>query len=186
MKSPFVVFVANRAELRRKLQGLKNRPCPFCKKAGTLNRHSRIDGNDPDACSGRIFRGQRVFCSNRCQHGGCGHTFSMIFAWVLPRHTVVTTQLWAILQHLSRGKSIKSAWEILGLSLALETFYHLLHRVRYFFTKLRVILKPRLPPAISAHRDPLRQLTTNLRLAFPSACDPIRAFQYHFQRSSLG
>jgi len=65
-----------------------------------LNRHSVLRGNDPAVVNGSLARGQRVFCSDRGQRGGCGKTFPLFFAEVLPRHTFPASLLWALLRAL--------------------------------------------------------------------------------------
>ena len=73
--------------LREHLVLLKEFGCPFCGASETLNRHSKLYGNQVDGSQdGRIQRGQRVWCSNRGQRGGCGRSFSLFLAGVLPRH----------------------------------------------------------------------------------------------------
>jgi len=110
----------------------------------------------------------------------------MLYAWVLFRHTVTTTQLWAILEKRAHGKSIKSARQILGMSLALETFYHLLRRVCRLSAWIIAVLKVRLATTFCEPRDPLRRLATCLRRAFPFAADPLLAFQWRDQRTFVG
>ena len=68
---------------------LKQLRCPGCGAAETLNRHSKLYGNDPHASDGQAQgqRGQRVWCSNRGQRGGCGRTVSLFLAVMLPRHS---------------------------------------------------------------------------------------------------
>ena len=76
------------SELGEYLLLLKQLCCPECGVAETLNCHSKLYGNDPDSTQGgRIQRGQRVWCCSRGQRGGCGKTFSIFLADVLPRHT---------------------------------------------------------------------------------------------------
>ena len=64
-----------------------------------------------------------MFCSNRGQRGGCGGTFSIFLAEVLPRHTVRATLLWKLLSQLLTEAGIKAAAETLRLPFALETLY---------------------------------------------------------------
>ena len=110
---------------------LKQFRCPGCGAAETLNCHSKLYGNDPSASDGKAQgqRGQRVWCCNRGRRGGCGRSFSIFLADVLPRHTVTGPGLWRLLVRLLAGGSIKAAVEALALPFALETLYHLLHRL---------------------------------------------------------
>ena len=72
-----------------------------------LNRHSFLYGNDPADTGGEQLRGQRVYCSSRGQRGGCGQTFSIFLADVLPRHSVTATWLWKLFRQLLGGASLK-------------------------------------------------------------------------------
>ena len=84
---------------------LKQLRCPLCGAAETLNRHSKLQGNDPDTnCGGQVQRGQRVWCSNRGRRGGCGRSVSIFLAEVLPRHTVRAPALWSLLDRLLAGR----------------------------------------------------------------------------------
>jgi hypothetical protein len=87
-----------------------------------------------------VQRGQRVWCSDRGQRGGCGRSFSVFPAEVLPGGTVRAPALWAFLERLLAGCSIKAAFESLGLAFALETFCHLLQRLRGQLARLRSVL----------------------------------------------
>ena len=109
---------------------LKQLRCPACGAAETLNRHSKLYGNDLSAANGQAQRGQRVWCSSRGQRGGCGRSFSIFLADVLPRHTVRSTTLWSLLERWLEGGSVKAAAEALALPVGLETLYHLLQRMR--------------------------------------------------------
>ena len=130
-------------------------------------------------------RGQRVWCSNRGQRGGCGRSFSIFLAEVLPRHTVSGPQVWRLLERLLSGDSIKAAVEALGLPFALETPYHLLHRLKARLPQVRSLLCREQKAPASSQTDPLLQTVEHLRSVFaPSACPP-RDFQLHFQRPFL-
>lgn len=131
MRKALRCFLSGLKELGDYLLLLKQLHCPFCGAAETLNRHSKLYGNDPDSTQGgQVQRGQRVWCCSRGQRGGCGRTFSIFLANVLPRHTVRASMLWRLLEQGLGGGSIKSAGEALGLPLALDSIYHLLHRLR--------------------------------------------------------
>jgi len=94
-----------------------------------LNRHSFLYGNDPAKPDGQQLRGQRVYCSSRGQRGGCGQTFSIFLADVLPRHSVTATWLWKLLLKLLAGASLKAAVQLGALPFALETLYDLVDDV---------------------------------------------------------
>jgi hypothetical protein len=114
-------------------------------------------GNDPLRASGQSFRGQRVFCSNRGRRGGCGRTFSLVLADVLPRHTLTASLVWRWLVEVLAGLSLKAAAEKLRLPFALETVYRLRRGLRRKLDGLRTRLAGRCGPPTVAHADPLCQ-----------------------------
>jgi hypothetical protein len=165
---------------------LKQLCCPECGAAETLNCHSKLFGNDPDSNEGDpIQRGQRVWCCNRGQRGGCGRSFSIFLAEVLPRHTVTGPWLWRLLQRLLAGGSIKATVEALTLPFALETLYHLLHRLRQRLAEVRSVLCREQKPPASSQTDPLLQTAEHMRSLFPKSICPAADFQFYFQRPLL-
>ena len=166
---------------------LKQLRCPECGAAETLNCHSKLYGNDPSASDGKAQgqRGQRVWCCNRGQRGGCGRSFSIFLAEVLPRHTVTGPGLWRLLDRLLAGGSIKAAVEALALPFALETLYHLLHRLRQRLAGVRSMLCRKQKPPASSQIDPLLQTAEHLRSLFPESLCPAADFQLYFQRPLL-
>jgi hypothetical protein len=97
-------FCARRPGVKKAAFSLKQSPCPHYGRAGSLNRHSRALGNDPAQANGQSVRGQRVFCSNRGQRGGCGRTFPLVLVDVLPRHTLTASLVWRWLVELMAGR----------------------------------------------------------------------------------
>jgi hypothetical protein len=151
-----------------------------------LNRHSKLYGNDPSTVATKRQRGQRVFCSNRSQRGGCGRTFSMVLADVLPRHTVTAAWLWQWLVALLAGRSVKAAVETLRLPFALETLYRLRRQLQHKLDQVRARLCQKQSPSASAQTDPLLQTVEHLRQVFAGdGCLPAE-FQLHFQYPFLG
>lgn len=165
---------------------LKQLRCRECGAAETLNCHSKLFGNDPDSNQGgEVQRGQRVWCCNRGKRGGCGRTFSIFLADVLPRHTVKAPALWRLLERLLGGSSIKGAVEALALPFPLETLYHLLHRMRQRLPAVRSVLCREQKAPASSQTDPLFQTVEHLRSLFPNCPCPPADFQLHFQRPLL-
>lgn len=179
-------FVVDSISLEKTLQQLKQRACPFCQRTGSLNRHSRLMGNDPECVEGRVQRGQRAFCSNRGNRRGCGRTFSMFFAYILPRHTFTAKLLWKALTGWLKGSSRKAAWESSGQPLTLDTFYHLLQRLRRKLDGVRSLLHRQCQPPHSRSSDPLRQTCEHLQALFAVDACPPEAFQRQLQTSLVG
>lgn len=178
-------LVPDAQALEKELCSLKQRRCPDCGRVGSLNRHDKLYGNDPEDASGRLLRGQRAWCSTRRRQGGCGCALTFMFAWVLPRHTWTCSLLSTVLEKLSGGASIKAAWEFASRGLSLESVYHLLRRFRLQTDAIRSALTSRCKPPDSMVSDPLLQTIEHLRSAFPNVPCPISAFQLHFQRGFL-
>jgi len=131
-------------------------------------------------------RGQRVFCSNRGRRGGCGQTFSLFTADVLPRHTLTATLLWRWLIQRLAGLSAKAAAETVCLPFALETVYRVGRKLRRSLDRLRTLLCRKQAPPFSAQSDPVLQSVEHLQSVFPGAECPPAAFQLRFQVSFMG
>jgi hypothetical protein len=143
-------------------------------------------GNDPKDCAKQAVRGQRVFCSDRGQRGGCGRTFALFLADILPRHTVRASLLWALLCRLLTGASLKAAAQSLRLPFALETLYHVRRRLRRRLAGLRPWLCQQQKPPASEEADPLLQTVRHLQALFPAAACPLQEFQLRFARPLMG
>ena len=145
-----------------------------------------LRGNDLAVANGSLVRGQRVFCSDRGQRGGCGKTFSLFFAGVLPRHTFTASLLWALLRALLSGATVKGAAETLPLPFSLESAYGLVRRMRRQLTVVRSWLCREQPPPASSQTDPLLQTLEHLQTLFRSDACALAAYQRHFQQPLLG
>ena len=152
----------------------------------SLNRHSILRGNDLAQASSQTVRGQRVFCSNRGQRGGCGKTFSLVLADILPRHTLSASLVWRWLVEALAGLSTKAAAEKLRLPFVLETIYRLRRRLQQGLDLVRTRLCLEQSPPVSIYTDPLLQTVEHLRAVFPDSNCPPSAFQLRFQRPFLG
>ena len=152
-----------------------------------MNRHSILYGNDPAHNDGRsLSRGQRVFCSDRGRRGGCGKTFSVYLAEVLPRHTVPASALSRLLIALLANARVKTAVQNLRLPFALETIYHLLQRLRCRLPEIRCHLCRRQKEPPSSQSDPLGHSVEHLQAVFPGSLCPVGDFQLSFQHPFLG
>jgi hypothetical protein len=180
-------FVGDLKALARPVLLLKQWLCPWCGAAETLNRHSKLYGNDPagEAANAQRERGQRVWCSSRGQRGGCGRSFSIFLSEVLPRHTVSAQALWSLLERWLGGGSVKAAAEALKLPYPLETLYHLLKRLRERLPGVRATLCRQAAAPPSEQSDPLLQSAEHLRRLFPRSGCPVAEFQRHFARPLL-
>ena len=145
-----------------------------------------LRGNDPAVVNGQIVRGQRAFCSDRGQRGGCGKTFPLFLAGVLPRHTFTAGLLWTLLLKLLAGATIKAAAETLCLPFSLEAVYGIVRRCRRRLDLLRSCLCREHPAPASGRTDPLLHTLEHLQQAFPQETCALAAYQWHFQEALLG
>ena len=123
-------FLRGLQELEKYVLLLKQLCCPSCGAAETLNCNSRLYGNDPDGSEdGRIQRGQRVWCSNRGQRRGCGRSFSIFLAGVLPRLSPEATEQF-ILAQLDRAGLGHNTFTTDALALIIRSGEGLLRRTR--------------------------------------------------------
>lgn len=128
------------------------------------------------------MRGQRAFCSNRGQRKGCGRTFPIFLANILPRHSVTAAIFWQILLGLIAGASLKSVAS--GIPFALETLYGITRRLRRRLDAVRTFLCREQTPPYSAHCDPLIQTVEHFATLFPGSA--LEEFQLHFQSPLMG
>ncbi len=127
-----------------------------------------------------------MFCSNRGQRGGCGHTFAFFLADVFPRHTLTASLVWRWLVKLLAGLSLKAAVEKLRLPFALETLYRLRRKLRQRLDRIRIRLCREQKPPASSHTDPLLQTVVHLMEVFARSECPPMDFQLHFQHPFCG
>lgn len=178
-------FCGRSGGIKRRAFSLKQHACPHCGRRGTLNRHSVLRGNDPAVVNGSVARGQRVFCSNRSQRSGCGKTFPLFLASVLPRHTFTAGLLWALLRKLLGGATLRASAEALRLPFSLEAVYGIVRRLRHRLAAVRSSLCRQQPAPASTQTDPLHQTLEHLQCLCPQNTCALAAYQRHFQRAFL-
>jgi hypothetical protein len=110
----------------------------------------------------------------------------VFLAQMLPRHTLRAPQVWKLLEELLAGGSVKAAVERLKLPFALETFYHLLGRLRRRLDVLRAWLCRRQKEPESSQADALLQTVEHFRSVFKEAVCPAGEFQAVFQQALMG
>lgn len=186
MNPPKFCFGCDKESLNNWLLSLKEQQCPHCHCAQSLNRHSFLYGNDPNLADGQQLRGQRVFCSDRGQRGGCGRTFSVFLADVLPRFTVTAVLLWQLLFLLLGGQSLQAAARSLRLPFANQTLYHIVKRLRLRLDVARTRLCQITPAPTSSQSNPLLQTIEHFASAFPRGDCPLQGFQTRFQEPLMG
>jgi len=161
-------------------------PCPHCETIGTLNRHSRLFGNDPATAQARLQRGQRVYCSNRGNRQGCGRSSSVFLANTLPRYTFDASLLWRLLSHWLGSGSIQATTEELQQPFGLDTIYSLFRGLRRSIQRWRAKLSSLSDPPASLQTDPLGQTIEHFQTAFVGRENPLQEFQIRFQLPLMG
>jgi hypothetical protein len=155
--------------------------CPHCRCPSAVVGHGYLQ-----AASGGRTRGMRYFCSNRYSNGGCGRTFSVHWDTVIPRCSLQTAQILALVRAVAGGPSTHGAWFISGLSISINSAYRwvakwlkLTARIR---TGLCLIVAP--PGKTDSRPDPFT--LHHLTAAFPKAVCAIAAFQNVLQTAITG
>ena len=127
-----------------------------------------------------------MYCSNRGLREGCGRTFSVFVAEVLPRHTFTASLVWQWLLKLLAGLSSKAAAEQVRLPFTLEAVYRLRRSLVRRLDALRTRLARERPPPVSTQTDPLLQTAEHLRELFPGSACPPAEFQLQYQHPLMG
>lgn len=166
------------------LNNLAAMQCPFCGASGTLIRHGFIRGFI--AYNRQGIRARRVRCKRSPRRNGCTRTFSLRITSTLPGRCFSAKGLWAFIQGLREGRSIKAAWENCPIRLSLDTGYRIYRRLRLCQPILRTQLCSRSPPpkGKKGAGTPLLQVFDHLQKAFDVDC-PISTCQETFQKDFL-
>jgi hypothetical protein len=171
-------FYRNDDEWNAFVEQLKYTACPHCKVVGALIQHGFLYGFDENHTKQQTHRAHRIFCSNRQELPGCGHTFSVWLADTIRRLSLTAAGLWRFL-HDAVADGILAAIRDSTCHLSHRTLRRLWRRFRHGQSHIRTTLAERCPPPQlpSAHR-PEAQTLAHLQAAFPDAPCPIAAFQH--------
>ena len=160
----------------------KLRACVHCRRVGMLVGHGRLFGY-AETSSARELRGRRVLCSTRHRRSGCGRTFSVWLAAVVPRRIVRAATIFALLTGLASGLSRAAAWRRAS-SMTLRTGYRIAAQLEIAGPAIRTALLSRAPPPSTESASPDAQLVLHLR-AILGAAGSLADYQLVFQRSAL-
>jgi len=156
--------------------------CPHCQRTGYLILHGYLSGYDDKGSNKKIIRGRRIFCSNRNQRHGCGHTFSILASHILKNCTITTKNLWDFLNNILKGMSKFIAFSILNLPFSISTIYRLYQRIELRQHTLRTLLLKISPPPINVQSsNPLIKTILHLKAVFTRTSNPLADFQAQFQ-----
>jgi hypothetical protein len=174
--------VSDEAALESARLEAKLRACVHCRRVGMLVGHGRLFGY-AERSSARELRGRRLLCSRRHRRSGCGHTFSVWLATVVPRRIVRATTIFALLTGLASGLSRASAWRRAS-SMTLRTGYRIAARLAIAGPGIRTALFSRAPPPAIDSTSPDAQLVVHVR-AVLGVDASLADYQLAFQRSAL-
>jgi hypothetical protein len=146
--------------------------------------HGRLFGNG-ERSSCREVRGLRILCSNRQRRGGCGRTFTVWLASVIPRMTVRAATVFALLVAMAAGVPCARAWREASL-MTLRTGYRTKARLGLARPAMRTALLSRAPQPSTTDPSLDVQLVAHLRAALGAPIDSFSEYQLRFQRSVFG
>ena len=155
--------------------------CPHCHLPFTLVAHGYLW-----AASGGNTRGVRFFCSNRYSNEGCGRTFSVHWDTVIPRCSLLTPQILALVRAVAGGPSIHGAWYFGKLSLSISSAYRWMAKWLKLTGHIRAALCLTVQPPGKADGQADPFTLNHLSAAFPKAPCAIAAFQLGLQTAITG
>ena len=127
--------------------------------------------------------GGDFFCSNRGRRGGCGRTFSVLLADVLPRRQLRASTLSSFIQNVLRGLSRREAWREAGAPFTPRHARRVWQSIVERYDHIAETLCRLRPPPFCDHQEPLIQLFKHLLEVFPN--NPIASFQLYFEQPFL-
>ena len=172
--------MADEAAVADALASARLRPCEHCHRAGTLVGHGRLVGY-AEASSAREVRGLRLYCSNRHRRVGCGRTFAVWLASIVPRRIVRARTVFTFMVAMATGESAARAWRQAS-SMTLRTGYRIKARLAIAGPAIRSALLSRAPPPSTASASPDAQLVAHL-CAVLGPLDSFSSYQLAFERS---
>ena len=176
-------FYKTQTHLNFFLAQLKLILCPHCRKSGFLIRHNFLKGFSEHDCNSTIVRGQRIFCSNRNNRLGCGQTFCIVAAWVLPRFMISANSLWRFFEQVKTKAHLAGAFRRVKFPLVLSSAYRLFKKFGLGQAHIRTHLNTKKPPPAMQCSSPAIQTILHLKHVFNQTDCPISEFQYQFQTS---
>jgi hypothetical protein len=180
-RSGFCRFYSCDEDFDRFHQGLKLMACPFCAMIGALILNGILPGY-AEQSSQRMKRGRRILCNHRRRKAGCGKSFSMFRADVIPRIRTLADSLMEFLTHAISGQGFASAARAACLSCHYSTAQRYLRRFRACIPQLRTRLLSLIAVPDSTSNDHCLQTMQHLHAAFADAPCAVSAYQATFQQ----
>ena len=160
-------------------------PCPFCHKTGFLILHGKLPGRCVLPDGTEKDRGHRYFCSNKNKKQGCGHTFSILWKYVLKYRSESAQCFWRFLKNILQGHSLTKPFHKKVLPFSSRTAKRWWDKFKYVQSHLRSHLIKLAPHWPVDSPDPLIQTILHIKHCFPQATCPLEDFQYHLQTAFL-
>lgn len=180
-------------ESRREIQPLPRARLPGFSELARSDQGRRLLSLPPPlrGCrtwlpAGSNTRGIRFFCSDRYSNGGCGRTFSIHWDTVIPRCSLLTAQILALMRVVAGGPSTHGAWYFARLSVSISSAYRWVAKWLKLTGHIRSGLCQRVQPPgkADAQSDPFT--LNHLSAAFPEAPCAIAALQLALQTAITG
>jgi hypothetical protein len=155
--------------------------CPHCRHPSAVVAHGYVK-----KASGSNSRGMRFFCSDRYSNEGCGRTFAVLWNTVIPRCSLLTSQILALVRVVAGGPSTHGAWYFSRLPISISSAYRWVAKwlklAGHIRSGLCLTIQP--PGKADAQADPFT--LNHLSAAYPEAPCAIAAFQLSLQTAITG
>lgn len=153
--------------------------CPFCKKRGFLILHGFVRGYTITGY--RVIKGHRIYCSNRNNRKGCGHTWSIYLRQYIPGFSIDVETLSTI---LSSSNNLFKGWKENETGLSISSFYRIIDKFNRHILNIRTYLTNRYkPPLIDEY--PITTTIKHLQSLNKNLDKALSLFQFTFQVSIL-
>jgi len=183
----YVTAFVHPAGLDHAGENLKLLPCPHCRRVGMLIHHGYVWGR-PGIGPERTRRARRFFCSNRRRRHGCGRTFSVYRADVLPGFSLTTSVAWLFLSAVATGASLEMSYLTLpaDVPFSWSTLLRFWRRFRRHLPAIRSRLvdncRLQAVAPTDVTRETIRHLTRHLH---DPPLNPVAVFQLRFHKPFL-
>ncbi len=164
---------------------LKSFPCPACKYPGNLIWNGLRYGGPEKSNFNPAVRGYRVFCSNRYNNKGCGHSYTVYLSCFLHGLIFRAQTLWLFLKTVLQNISLQLIPIKKKLPFSPSTAFRLWKRFLLNLSHIRSFLIKITSPPASREIRPEMQTIAHIQTAFPNSVCPITDFQSHFQENIL-
>jgi len=157
-------------------KSLKLYKCPYCKISGYLILHGYIKGYET-ASGNKVIKGRRIFCSNRNNKKGCGHTYSIYKKQYIPGFEIDIKTLSIIILNSS---NLFKGWKENHTGISISSFYRIRNRFNRNIITIRTYLSNRYKPPL-LKLNPLDLTLKQLNNLNKSIQNALAIYQQTFQ-----